>query len=920
MKKPLLLSFILVGILSTLHGQTLVRGSVEDTSSHSPVPNASIVCLRAKDSILRAYCVTAADGSFSLPGIDTGRSILLITYPGYADYTDFIDVGEKALDLGRLSLTNKVTILHEVVVRGVIPSIRFKGDTTEYTADSFHVQPNATAEELLKQLPGVQVDKDGKITAQGQTVKKVLVDGEEFFGDDPTAATRNLRADMIGKVQVYDKKSDQAAFTRIDDGVRDKTVNLQLKKNMQKGWFGKVDFGGGSDGYYENEAMVNLFRGKERISAYGIAANTGRVGLPWQDNNDYAGTSDQSATKDVDLDAWDGNYNGQGIPTARTGGLHYNDAWNNDKISLNANYKVSDLDVSGNSSSILQNNLPNEIYYSNSVQAFRNQALKNKLQTSLMVKLDPSSTLKIDFSGLLGHKTTNSQYTSMTRQADSSLLNKGDRQVTDNGQKNTYDGNILWEKKLNKKGRTFSLDLHSDYGTNHVLGYLYSDDSFYFNNGVVDSARLVDQHKNNNGSVLQLDGKAVYTEPLSSGVSLLLDYEVNAGRSSSTIRSYNKSTDGMYDSLDFLYSNAYHFNRIRHEAGPAISITSGKWRAYAGDNIGFTSFKQDNVGEQPAFSRSFINWYPGASVDYQFSLQRQLGLSYEGNTIQPQVDQLQPILNNYDPLNIFVGNQRLNPVFTNLISIHYNDYHPVTQQYLFSNFSYSFSGNQITTNTMTDSTGVTTYQYVNSKDFGKYTGYVGFGGRIPRWESNWGFNLSLNGTRSENLTNGLINKLTSTSSGLEGYIGRGKKDVFDLDLRVRATYNTNRSSLQQQAAENYWVYVVSPGGDLYLPGRLKIHSDVNYTITQKTPAFTENINVFLWNAWIGKYFLKKNALMVKLAANDLLNQNKGVIRNIANNLITQNTYSTVRQFFLFSVVWNFTSMSRAVTGAPAKNQ
>lgn len=902
-RQPLTLILFLLLILSAAQAQTTVRGSVQDTSSHTCVPNASVVFLRAKDSILQAYGTTAANGAFVITGIDTGQSIVLITYPGYADYTDHLRIEGPSLDLGILRLTNKVTVMKEVVVRGIIPAIRVKGDTTEYTADSFRTQPNATVEDLLEQLPGIQVDRNGKMKAQGETVKKVLVDGEEFFGDDPTTVTRNLRAAMVQKVQVYDKKSDQATFTGIDDGFRDKTVNLQLKKDSRKGSFGKIDLGGGSNGYYENQAMVNLFRGKERISAYSILGNTGRVGLTWQDNNAYAGENDQSATKDVDLDAWDGNYNGQGIPIARTGGLHYNNAWNNDNSSVNANYKISDLDISGSDNTVAQNNLPGNIFYTSGDQVFRNRVLKNKLQTTFTIKPDSGSLLKIDLSGLLTHKQTSSRFTSETKAADSAMLNQGIRGLTDEGQKNTFDGNALWEKNLGRKGRTISIAIAGNNTTNHVTGYLYSDNTFFAKNA--DSISLVDQFKANKGNVSLFDGKAVYTQPLSPALSLSLDYEAIAGRSRSAIRSYNKSADSSYDNLDTLYSNDYHTTRVTQKGGAGLSLSGGKWRGYAGNEIGFTRLRQDNVNKQPPFARSFTNWYPHASLTYLFSLQNELGMSYEGNVIQPLVDQLQPVLNNYDPLNIFAGNPRLDPVFTNLLTIHYNHYRPMTRQYLFSNFNYLFSGNQITTNTSTDSAGLNTYQYVNKGGYSKYWGYLGLGGLVFREAGNWGFNLSAGGSRSENLTNGLTNILTSSNTGLEGYLSMGAKNKYTLELKAGATYYSNRSSLQQQAPENYWVYLISPDIDLYFPARFKFHSDVNYTIRQRTAAFTSDLNVFLWSAWVGKYLLKKDALLFKLAANDLLDQNKGVTRSIANNFITQNTYSTVRQFFLFSVVWSF---------------
>jgi len=240
-----------------------VKGVIVDTSAKTKLVNTSISVLNAKDSILRKFTRAAADGSFVINNVGRGKLILLVTYPGYADYVEqfSLDSAHSTHDFGTLNMILKAKLLADVIIKGARAAIKIKGDTTEFDARAFKIQPNAKVEDLLKQLPGIQVDKDGKITAQGQTVTKVLVDGEEFFGDDPTLVTKNIRADMVDKVQLYDKKSDQAAFTGIDDGQKTKTINIKLKEDKKNGYFGKVDIGDGTDGYYEGQLLFNMFKG-----------------------------------------------------------------------------------------------------------------------------------------------------------------------------------------------------------------------------------------------------------------------------------------------------------------------------------------------------------------------------------------------------------------------------------------------------------------------------------------------------------------------------------------------------------------------------------------------------------------------------------------------------------------------------------
>ncbi|HZX57791.1 MAG TPA: TonB-dependent receptor, partial [Mucilaginibacter sp.] len=326
------LLFLFIATAASAQNPYAAKGVIADSVDHIKLGNTSVAVLEAKDSILIKFTRTAADGSFSLPTIGKGKFILLVSYPDYADYTEkfSLDSAHQTHNFGNLNMNLKSRLLKEVIIKGTAAQIKIKGDTTEFNAAAFTNQPNAKVEDLLKQLPGITVDKDGKITAQGETVNKVLVDGEEFFGDDPTLVTKNIRADMVDKVQLYDKKSDQATFTGIDDGQRTKTLNIKLKADKKNGYFGKVDAGVGTDNYYQGQILFNMFKGKQKFSVYGTIGNDGKTGLGWQDSQKYTGGSDNvqivddgimfSSGSSDDLESWNGNYDGKGIPVARTGG------------------------------------------------------------------------------------------------------------------------------------------------------------------------------------------------------------------------------------------------------------------------------------------------------------------------------------------------------------------------------------------------------------------------------------------------------------------------------------------------------------------------------------------------------------------------------------------------------------------------
>src|SRR5690554_2822075 len=358
--------FLLSSFTAFAQSSYQIKGTVIDTAVNVDLANASITVLNASDSILVKFNRANQDGTFEIAELSSGAYILLVTYPDYADYVEkfTLDSLNPSYDFGNINLILKERLLSEVIITGGIAAIKLKGDTTEYDARAFVIQPNSKVEDLLKQLPGIQVDQNGKITAHGEAVRKVLVDGEEFFGDDPTLVTRNLRGDMVDKVQLYDKKSDQATFTGVDDGVKTKTINIQLKEDSKNGMFGKADAGLATDDLYQAQLMYNTFKGSGKFAAYGTIGNTGKIGLNWRDTDRYASSENIVMDGDMimitnsssdELDSFNGQYNGQGIPLAHSGGLHYDTKWNEKKENINANYKIGSIEVDGIENTITQN-------------------------------------------------------------------------------------------------------------------------------------------------------------------------------------------------------------------------------------------------------------------------------------------------------------------------------------------------------------------------------------------------------------------------------------------------------------------------------------------------------------------------------------------------------------------------------------
>jgi len=904
-----------------------IKGAVTDSMATYKLENTAVTVLNQKDSTLVRYSRADASGNFKIDKLRPGNFILLITYPGYADYADVfsLDSVQTEKDFGSINLILKATLLQDVIIKGKAAAIRIKGDTTEFNAGSYNITPNSKVEDLLKQLPGIQVDKDGKITAQGQTVNKVLVDGEEFFGDDPTLVTKNIRGDMVDKVQLYDKKSDQATFTGIDDGEKTRTINIKLKEDKKNGYFGKAEAGAGTGKFYQNQVMFNAFKGKQRISGYGIFGNTGQTGLGWNDNDKYGSNSNMEVMADGgimfysdgndEFSSWDGRYNGQGIPTANNGGVHYENKWDNDKYALNTNYKIGEIDVKGYRNTISQNNLPDSIINSNSGQNFDNSVFRQKLDVTYTIKLDTTSNLKIAVDGALNNSKTNDRFLSDTRRQDSTLINTGDRTLTNNTDKQTFNASAFWTKKLKKKGRTLSLNLRESYNSSDGEGYLLSTNKFYSTGNQLDSTVIIDQQKINNSSNNNFSSNLSYTEPLSKYMILVLNYGFGLSNSSSDRLSYNRSAGGSYDQPDQQFSNSFELDQLSNKGGISGNYTKDKTTVSFGANVTAVRFSQYNAYTDQTFNRNFINWNPQASYLYRFSQQRSFRLSYWGNTNQPSIDQIQPVRVNTDPLNITLGNPDLRPSYNNGLNISYNSYKILTEQSLWVYGNYYFTINPITSNISTDpASGKTTYQSINlsGKRPSNYYLNVSTDKKIKAIDLNVGIRASLNGNVSYNLTNGVLNSTKSSnySGGLS--LGKYKENKYRIYLSAGPSYSAITSSLQNSINNKGWGFQADGNMSVDLPGKIEISTDGNYQYQAKTQTFQQELSRFIWNAAISKKFFKEQNLRLSLAGRDLLNQNTGFSRNASGNLITQNSYNTIQRYFLLSLTWDFNKMGGAV--------
>lgn len=936
--RPILALLFFLFSFSVVRAQSFsIAGYVTDTLNDNRLRFASVTLIGASDSVLETFTRTAEDGSFQLRLRREGKYIIMVTFPSFADYVDIVTVTKEkpTLNMGVIPMVSKTHLLSEFVLKQQIGAIKIKGDTTEYVADSFVVRENATVEELLKKLPGIQVNKNGEVVAQGERVQKILVDGEEFFTDDPAVVTKSLQAKAVDKVQVFDKKSDQSQFTGIDDGTREKTINLQLKDHMRKGYFGKLNAGGGTDGFFENQGMINAFKGKRKLSAFGIAANTGKLGLGWQDRDRFGGNSNSitevpddggmmiSVTQsgDDNFESWNGQFNGQGLPTAWTGGLHYSNKWNEDQQHLSSNYRYGkqNIDAVGNTLTQINTNSTSDLsqYYNDERKNSFSTGERHRADALYEWKIDSTSSLKItaNASASRTQSTTNFHTEIYDTVRTRSIM---DRLTTSDASGKTLNASLAYRKKFARKGRTISLTLDEWYKENASDGVLRYSGQIFLRNPSGNPDTVVNeltQLKRNDAKNLQVTGNISYTEPLSDVAFLEVNYGLIVNNSYAKRLSYNDSIgESNPQNLDPLFSSDYDFNVLTHRGGSNLRFVYKKINFSFGGAISATNFKQvDRFSiNNTTLTRQYTNLFPRASFVYRPSQQKTFSVNYNGSTQQPTLEQIQPLRQNTDPNNIAIGNEQLTQKFNHSINLRYNDYKVISGTYTYLGAGFNVVDDDISrSETITDG-GARIYQYKNVD--GNYNGfaYGGYGWTLRRLDMRVGLNGSVNVGRTITFVNGERNENHNNTYSLGVSANYDKEKKFNISYNPRVSYANNSASVNGTRT-NFWTLTNDLEASFQLPWKFEVGTGVEWNLRQRVAQFERNNSIFLWTAYLSKKLLKGDQLEIRASAYDILNQNVGFQRfGFAGN-ITEQAYNTIRRYGMLSIIWNF---SKTPAGAP----
>ncbi len=901
--KHLILTMLLVGASASTAWAYKLDGRVCDENGE-PLASASVRLLTPKDSTLVKGVVSDADGRFSFPNIKQGRFILETAYVGFSNKYQNLNVS-KNIDLGTITMAENSIMLKETTVVGVKTAITVKEDTVEFNADSYRTAPNAVVEDLLKRLPGVEVGSDGSITANGKTVKKILVDGKEFFADDPKVASRNLPVNMVDRLQVVDRKSDLARITGVDDGEEETVINLTVKKGMHNGWFGNAEAGYGTDERYKTMFNVNRFWNGNQVTVLGGANNVNDLGFTDGGAGRFmrfGGSNGITKSQAMGL-----NFNVGKDEILRFGGnVMWSRSDRDTKQRTNREYLLGGKSSSFSNSNKLSNDLGNNV------------------RADFRIEWKPDSFNTVDFRPRMSYNHSNSHSieTSATNNAlaDGSLgaaVNQSDNRQQAKGDSWEFGGELIFNHNF-KQRRGRSLSAQVEYQISNVREYStdYSWNKFFQLN---DSIDLRDQFSDNHTWGNNFTTRFTWTEPLGNvknGNFLTVAYRMRLRWNNADKLTYDHPVTfpdgwegnpviGTDEILNEILSSQFRNDYMNQDIRAGFKHVSKTWNVDAGLSLVPQRSKSiDLINSDRNIERSVINFAPYLRYRLKASKSRSMNLDYNGRTSQPSMTQLQPVPDMSNPLNIRKGNPGLDPTFTHNLRLRFSDFKMEAQRSVMLMLMASAEQNSIVSKTTYDNTTggrVTTYENVNGVWNVRAMNMVSF----PLWNKYWTFNnhLMLYYANGIGFNNGARNRSGSFNAN-ESFGIAFRPENFEIEFRPRYSIQNVKNSMQTSADRTVHSYGGGFNSTYITPIGITLSTDLNYTASK---GYSEgfNQNLWMWNASLSYGFLKNRSATVSLRAYDLLRQNQSIRFNPTANYIDQTETNTLGQYCMLSFSYKF---------------
>lgn len=882
-----------------------ITGKILDQNKN-PLEWASVILYFKQDSTMAAFSYSDKEGHFRLKNLSQGEYLLAISYVGIKTIEREITL-ESTLQIEDIIMEPQDELLQGVeIVEKRIPVLISK-DTIIYDAQAFNVGPNATVEDLLKRLPGIEVENDGTIKAQGEEVKNVLVDGRRFFGNDPKMATKNLQADAIDKVQVYDRKSETAEFTGIDDGSRERTINLQLKPDRKNGIFGYASgAAGGPSGRYDGKLSLNKFNDATQMALLAGTNNINQSGFSFQDYMQFSGGMGQMGGRGARGMAADMGVpinwnNDNGFTTFGSGGVQYSKKYGTES-EINTSYFYNQSIRTQERALFRTNFLPGDKFFNyEEAEDLNTSNYNHRINLNLDQRIDTFNAFKFVSSFSFTESVSTQIRSSATKDSPFNNNNASDNKLSGEGSNYRLNGTLTYRRKFQKRGRVLGLTLSGNLSENNQTNQLLATNLFFIGNEL-DREEILNQLQDQYGNNKSFGSNLQYTEPLGKRQYLEFQYNFNSAPMKNDRVVYDRFGNEQLIIVPEL-SNAYNATFSYHMPGFSYRIVRDKINFSTGLDWKNSRLRGSVVGVNDPIDNEFRFILPNFRFNYSISRTRNFTANYTTSVREPSILQLQPLPNNTDPLNIYLGNPNLKPEMMHRLNLRYSSFNMLTMQNLFLSGNLTYTKDKIRENQQINEELVTERLPINIP--GEWDGWLSFNYGYPikklNLRINAGANLGYNWGIA--FVNSVENQIQRFTPGGSVRLIYQLNNYLDLDLGTRTNFTINQYSVNTEQNQQLSTYTHTGNLRVNWPKKWQFQSSLNFVQYRgRSGVFNEDVPIL--SASISRFILPKDRGEIKLAGVDLLNRNVGISRSVNLNFVQDEQIISLGRYLLLEFRYN----------------
>ncbi|MDR2859760.1 MAG: outer membrane beta-barrel protein [Mediterranea sp.] len=884
---------LIVSTISTLaqNKNIIVTGNIIDAETKHAIEQATVQIYSLPDTVFTGGTVTREKGVFTLPKVQAGKYVLKISYVGLQTELIPVQLSSSLLNhnMGIISLLSDAVLLNEAVITAEAPPVTVKEDTVEYHSSAYRVQEGAMLEELVKKLPGAEISDEGKITINGKEIKKIMVDGKEFFSNDPKVSMKNLPAEMVEKVKAYDKKSDMTRITGIDDGNEETVLDLTVKKGMKQGWVGNLITGYGNKDRYEAGGMINHFQDNTSFSILGSANNTNNRGFS------EFGDAGQGLS---------GGGAGSGVTTARSLGMNFARETKKLQIGGNVQYGYSDNDAKMKSAT--ETFLGGQSSFGNNKNT--SQRIRNDVRADLRLEWRPDTMTTIIFrpNGSYSTTETQSQSSSETLNNERQAVNSKESHSTSKSDNHSLNGRFQVFRKLNSKGRNIFVGSNFGYSDGETDRESASDTYF----GIQDSTAKYIRYTDYMSDSRNWSASASYTEPVFKNHFLQVRYEFSHRKQlSQSLVSDQDSVmlNGYVESLSSRVENFYDTHTAELSVRGVYPIVMYNLGVNANPQSSLSKTTIGPNAKKQLPEQNVINYSPNAMVRFAFSKQHSLMFRYRGQSNAPNIADLQDVIDQTDPLNIRYGNPNLKPSFNHNMMMFYNKFVPESMRSYSMNLFYLNTINSVANKmSYNTETGGRIYDRVNVNGNWSTNGFFSFNTPLKnkKFTISSNTNASFRDAVSYTSVGNTEAQLSTTHEFRAGERlgGNYRNTTFDASLNSSINYNKTQNNVQSGSNRETFDYIFGGSTNINLPWKIYFSTDANYRIKNGYSG-DFNTNELMWNAQLSKSFLSNNAATIRIKMYDILRQQSNLLRSISETMMSDTEYNTLGSYFMVHFVY-----------------